>query len=461
MPPEILSAIVDLAGPGNLPALRLTNKYLCAVSNTPFATLHFSERRHVQSEYSMDALVEITAHSFSGKFVKSVIISNFRPRLHENHVLNGVPRPCVRCFQHDYSRLCKHPDPNHIVLNFERLRGRLNEAFSNIGRHSSSVSVGVCDSTRVCYGSAYHISHCFMSSNGHPANFFVPRSMCIHFVETYEAVFQAAQESTCQIEGTKLYVLRMAYASAPEDIEVQNMIRRFLDSLSATLSFELSLDKAESSTPQHYLKYDHNTGELDLSGHVFERYPSNEFPDADVARMLVRLSIHPVSLRLTEVDFDGPDFLIALCGPTLERLTLHDVTLHSEHFDTNFWSSFLDHLFRTTHLKYLEISLCQYGFSWAENENADPVGDKAWFRTPNGLYQFDPETHDITRFYLAPSGDIKKKIILSDRTSISPQLKGLAEQVAQLEVDKIAEIERENWVRTDIVGDSKDIGRVM
>jgi hypothetical protein len=82
---------------------------------------------------------------------------------------------------------------------------------------------------------------------------------------------------------------------------------------------------------------------------------------------------------------------------------------------------------------------------------------EAWFRAPNGLYQFHPEICDITKFYLAPSGDINKKMILSDRTSITRQLEELAEKVAQLGVDKIAQIEKEEFVRHDIVGICKDL----
>ena len=44
---------------------------------------------------------------------------------------------------------------------------------------------------------------------------------------------------------------------------------------------------------------------------------------------------------------------------------------------------------------------------------------------------------------------------MSDREGISVQLKELADQVAQMEVDKVADIEREGWVRTDIVGFSR------
>ncbi|KEQ86408.1 hypothetical protein M438DRAFT_242763, partial [Aureobasidium pullulans EXF-150] len=75
MPNEVLSMIVDHAGPQAFPALRLTNKHLRAIANKPFAILNFSERKHVQSLHSMEALVEITAHAFFGIFVKKVIVS--------------------------------------------------------------------------------------------------------------------------------------------------------------------------------------------------------------------------------------------------------------------------------------------------------------------------------------------------------------------------------------------------
>jgi hypothetical protein len=165
MPNKILSAIIDLAGSENLPALRLTNKHLCAVANTPFATLHFSERKHVQSAHSMDALIEITAHPFFGKFVKTVIICGSRSALCAPAFHMDVARTCRHCIHPQPSPSCGHPDPSHVHLDSERLRVKLNEVFFNIGRHSSSVSVGVNDSTSKCYGSEYYNGHCTMLSD--------------------------------------------------------------------------------------------------------------------------------------------------------------------------------------------------------------------------------------------------------------------------------------------------------
>ena len=455
MPNEILSTIIDLAGSKSLPALRLTNKHVCSVANTPFATLHFTERKHVQTAHSMNALIAITAHPFFGKFVKSVIISGVRPEFGENPLLNGVPRTCIHCVQQRASPLCRHPNPEHVVLNSDQVRDRLNEALSNIGRQSS-VFVGVCDTIHSCYGSALYNGHCLMVIDWNLVGYelFSSRLRVTHFLDTYTEVFKAAQEADCQIVGTKLLVFGMYYNYiTPDDEEEPDRMRHFFDSLSNTLSFEFRLGIGVSCPPEHRATYNHQTGELDVSGLDLQ---SENSPNTDIARMLTRLSTKPMKqIRLSISEFENTDFLMQFCGPTLEKLTLHDVIFHTDHFSTNLWSSFLHQLSRSTNLKYLELSQCQYGFCWEENEEADPGGEQAWFELPSGLYHFDDEIHDIENFYLAPSGDVREKIILSDREGISVQLKELADQVAQMEVDKVADIEREGWVRTDIVGFSR------
>jgi hypothetical protein len=459
MPPEILSAIVDLVDPENLPALRLTSKHLCAIANTPFATLHFSERRHVQSAYSMDALIEITAHPFFGRFVKSVIISGSRPQLCGNPIVNGTPgaiRTCANCHLH------KRPDPNHVVLTFERLRDKLNEAFSNIRRYSTPVFVGVCDSIHTCYGSVKFGAHCREIEFKHLSlkKMWPLRRDCAELMESFQVVLQAAQESACQMQGTKLHMFGLTYKpNTPHDREIQSMLFYFLDSLSGILSFELSFQVGEYGSPSYYLKYDHVTGGLDISGVNFVSYPlDDDYVNMRIVSMLNRLSAQPISyVRLRDSICHMSDFFRVFCYPTLAKFTMHDVTLDTDNFDCNLWSSLLSQLARTTNLKYLELSECQYEIDWERNEVADPDETEAWFRTPNGLYQFHPEIHDIKKFYPAPSGDITKKMILSDRTSISIQLQEFADQVAQLEVDKIARIEKEEFVRHDIVGICKDL----
>ncbi|KAG9657079.1 hypothetical protein KCU95_g18274, partial [Aureobasidium melanogenum] len=105
-----------------------------------------------------------------------------------------------------------------------------------------------------------------------------------------------------------------------------------------------------------------------------------------------------------------------------------------------------------THLEHLEFSQCRYEFDELLDLDSDPDGLKRWFRLPSGLYELKCGLACDKTFCLAPSGDENEVIVLTDQTSISGQLKSLAAQVAQMERDKIAEIERDGYVRTDIVG---------
>jgi hypothetical protein len=173
MPPEILSAVVDLAGSENLPALRLASKHLCAIANSPFATLNFSERRHVQSAYSMNSLIEITTHPFFGRFVKSVIISGSRPQLCGSPVSDGPPgvvRTCSYCKPDLDNITRRHPDPNHVILTFEQLRDRPKEAFSNIRLTilKSSLESATAHVRAMALHNSKHIVSRWVRNNAHP-----------------------------------------------------------------------------------------------------------------------------------------------------------------------------------------------------------------------------------------------------------------------------------------------------
>lgn len=450
MPNEILGAIVDLAGSESLPALRLTNKRLRAVSDTPFAVTNFRERRHVQSAYSMDALVEITAHPFFGKFVKTVIISGSRPEFPRYAASESVPPACVQCTQKGSSTICDLPTPHHLALDFEVRQDKLDQAFSNIRRHSSSVYIGIRDGTRMCYGSTYYHGDCNEICETNSNSIPTPIG-CKHLIRTYETISRSARFSGCRIDGTKIYTYGRLCSLNTSETETKSLIRHVLRSLSNKCSFELDLAAYHVDYhPHYYLRYDYNRRELELSELEFGSDTLPHYaPDAEVEHMLRRLLTRSMAqITLNHCLFVEPDVLEILCNPKLERLTLHNTSLYTEHFDENLWSTFLHHLSCVTHLKYLEMSGLRYEFDEIYRE-----GPRTWFQLPSGeQVQTDPEmewTHD---FYLAPLQDGKEMTILSDSNSISGQLRALAAQVAQMEADKIAEIERDGMVRNDVVG---------
>ncbi|KEQ59066.1 uncharacterized protein M437DRAFT_88016 [Aureobasidium melanogenum CBS 110374] len=102
------------------------------------------------------------------------------------------------------------------------------------------------------------------------------------------------------------------------------------------------------------------------------------------------------------------------------------------------------------------MSQCRYRFAEGQNVVNDFGGFIAWFQLPSGFYELKGQLAWDFEFILAPSGDTNEAIILTNQTSISGQLKALSDEVAQMETDKIADIERIGYVRTDIVGISKD-----
>jgi hypothetical protein len=315
----------------------------------------------------------------------------------------------------------------------------------------------------MCFGSAHYHADCATISKISKISSWpnIDSSQRIErkqFVKTFQTTFYATVRSGCKVKGIKLYTSSVRYPDTPSHVtEVRHMMRHSVDYLYPKFSIEWSLQLSDPRTPRYYLKYDHDTSELDLSRLEFES-PAHGVVEVETRRILARLLDRPmIQVRLRDCWFQEPELLKALCSPTRERLTLCHVTLHTSKPGTNVWSSFLDLLSRTSRLKYLELQHCAYEFLDAENDNADPDADHRWLELPSGLYQVSPELdEDQLRFFLAPSGDREEKIVLSNPTSIAVQVKTLADQVAQMEVDKVAEIEREGWVRTDIVGVCKD-----
>lgn len=196
MPTEILSTIINLAGPTNFPALRLTNKRLCAVSNEPIGIKHFSERRHVQSAHSMDTLIAIIAHPYFGKFVRTVIVSAYRRGPHVTQ--SNYKDYCWWCGRP--KQWCHNSAPRHQPLRLEPLVEKLEEVFSYVKRYSPTVSIGVSDNIINCYGT---------KSEADPRSLykifggFEWQERC-YVTRTFEIVRMAVQKSGCIIEGVKL-----------------------------------------------------------------------------------------------------------------------------------------------------------------------------------------------------------------------------------------------------------------
>lgn len=128
LPPELVERIVQVADPKSLIALRLTCRSLANYALIPFCQSHFTERKHTFSTYSLQALIDITAHPLFGTFVRSIRIGSSR-------LESIVGYTCGLEVIKDQTHLSK-ANSGAILLK---------TALNNINDHGHSVSIGVWD----------------------------------------------------------------------------------------------------------------------------------------------------------------------------------------------------------------------------------------------------------------------------------------------------------------------------
>ncbi|THV88795.1 hypothetical protein D6D27_07002 [Aureobasidium pullulans] len=439
MPNEVLSMIVDHAGPQAFPALRLTNKHLRAIANKPFAILNFSERKHVQSLHSMEALVEITAHAFFGIFVKKVIVSAFRPEVERSRY---YPENCGSCRRPEYDRYCIDHAPRHLVMTPEQFREKLDDIFSNIARISHSVSIGICVKPLGCYGSKRY-APCvdLVEDSFQYEKYYSMREVLFtkySLSKTFQPIQEAARNSGCEIQGVKIEILGFA-VSHISDTHLRSDIRTLMKSLVVSLSKPLNLDLSFNydSRSLVQLRYDHKTATMDLSGlefgHRYYNY-TNYLKKVLSCLLAFRITV----LNIQDCWFDGSEYPMILCSPTLERLTLRRVSLKTGHFDRNLWSSLLEEFSHLRGLAHFELQGALYEFNQREMNN------EYYFTLSSGQYV----AYDWKRtanFRLSLSDTDEPFVIRGE--DVPARIKSLAVEVAQMEANKIFDIETHGRVR--------------
>ncbi|THZ78817.1 hypothetical protein D6C84_08098 [Aureobasidium pullulans] len=131
-PTEIIQMIAVAADPTDLANLRLVSKQWCAVSSRLFGLANLRHPRFIISPYSLQGLVDLTAHSMFGPCVESVNIGSYRLK---KHLVNTQP----------------HLDINHAnaaalkQFRFEQTGSHLNllaQAFANLRDHGVMPMLG-------------------------------------------------------------------------------------------------------------------------------------------------------------------------------------------------------------------------------------------------------------------------------------------------------------------------------
>ncbi|KEQ70503.1 hypothetical protein M436DRAFT_53400, partial [Aureobasidium namibiae CBS 147.97] len=87
-PLEVLEMIVAAADPKDLASLRLASKLWCDLSSKRFGSTRLRHLRCVYSPYSLQSLVDLTAHPLFGPCIQSIVIGTYRMR---KHLVNTQP----------------------------------------------------------------------------------------------------------------------------------------------------------------------------------------------------------------------------------------------------------------------------------------------------------------------------------------------------------------------------------
>lgn len=303
----------------------------------------------------MDALVKITAHPLFGRFVKTVIISCYRPDIRPPVGHSDFCHKCRRTkSEHSY-----YPVKfDHAVLGSDQLCARLDESFGNLSKHSGAVTIGVYDTTEGALGSMQ-----YLANNRVPLGVRWCETEHDYLLnETYKQVVRAARKSGCKIDGVRVGCFGTEKLPSMDlQLILDPWSRDFFTSMTEPLNFHLRCDE-RYSMPQN-LHYYCDTKRLFLQRHDF----SHDWDDHDLVgymrSALSWLATQSVTcVRILSTDFSAISDLQPLLSCTLSSLRLCDVTVHTTQLATNLWSKFLSDISQLNGLTYLELDRLYYGY---------------------------------------------------------------------------------------------------
>ncbi|TIA16730.1 hypothetical protein D6C81_05869 [Aureobasidium pullulans] len=153
LPNEILLTISNAVDPEDLPYLRLTCKTLNDVSGKSFGEKRLAHRRFMFTEYSMNGLVELTAHPVFGPCVKSIMFSTHHLSNSMRTLLNTVRSKnlsddeAMKMLRLIVGRYNKHRIFAHSTV----LSSMLQAAFVSLATWGTSVSLGFFDDVQPTY----------------------------------------------------------------------------------------------------------------------------------------------------------------------------------------------------------------------------------------------------------------------------------------------------------------------
>ena len=423
LPPEVLVEIFNLIDNKDLPSVRLTCKKLCEAANRPFGFANFTERAHVVSPYSINALVDITEHPIFGSYVKSVGICSASAGLKKEGF--------------DYYYRMDTDAMNKLILNgyvkTGRFGRRMKRVFDNVRMRCRSVTISIYndepDGTRFVNESClapetyFGWTQFIKQSPGAPA--FKP-------AETLEQTVYAARRAGCLIK-----CIRMDYFSP--DMRFRGEIQRRLDT-----TIQQVLESSITPLDFHVdgIRYHDKSASLEISEFMpksredtIHECPLTAFYCWVKAKKIARLRFHHNSY------FNIRHFQPLLTSH-LEYLGLDRLGVPCRDLDVNLWSEHIQSLCGLRGLRYCRLERlryeCDLGF--------DNVSDTSWLELPGQ----DRYVCDYDSFHLLFRDGTKS--FEAKGESVCTELKGLVCYLEASEEQKRSQIIREGLVSHDKIG---------
>ncbi|KAG9698810.1 hypothetical protein KCU95_g2295, partial [Aureobasidium melanogenum] len=276
LPPEVIYLIAAAADSDDLASLRLVSKQWCDISTKLFGLAKLQHPRFIISPYSLEGLVDLTAHPVLGPCVQSIEIGTYRMK---KYFVNTQPR--LEASQANTAALTQFPfevTGLHIVL--------LTKALANLNRHGVVPIIGLFEDV-VCGGPGetslrrgYGYDELYGSVN-------ILEYGDSRAAQTLIALVKAHNSSGCPISGISVdlqwnSLARQAITRHPG---LQQLLKNLLVSNSGEfqsgLNLTVTLTERNGATGSHTLRIHDHDKSLSLSFISIEEYEGTEIPQLD------------------------------------------------------------------------------------------------------------------------------------------------------------------------------------
>ncbi|KAH0371417.1 hypothetical protein KCU65_g1982, partial [Aureobasidium melanogenum] len=429
LPTEVLVEIFDHVPGEDLSTVRLICKKLCDITTPRFATVNFTERSHVVSPYSIDALLKITEHPVFGECVKTVAICAARRTNVET---------CGRFAVVDETDRNAYLDAYVKTGRFTR---RVERVFGNIRNRSGLVAIDIYDDPssdgRVMLG-----GKCLVPLRCHGYSRLTEsgsKTIAYQMVKTLEHTIYAARRARCPVKRLRIGLWGFHCVNIGDKLDAA--MHKILESSLTPLSICLE------SGQTRRMSYDNESqclelGRIDFSGLAMNR--ASKLPlQASYTWLLTK---EVTQLRVARIPASEISRLRSSLAPRLTHLHLHLMSASTRHFDQDLWSEHIQMISDLPGLQHCRLSCLSYNLSITLVRSAPGASDMFQVITLSGgryrcLFREFYLTFRNGKDWIEISGD-----------DVRNGLKELACYVAAAEAQKVEQIISDDYVDDDVVG---------